>query len=132
IAYTLFIVFAAVIAAPLLFAVTTHYAEINEKALARQTKIQAPQVSGQESGVSALVNLFSSTTKQGISSEDIRWFSISVLFISAFFAAVITGLIRQGSALSGAPWILPFSVLSIGLYLGVLGVLRTLLGVLIR
>ncbi len=131
-AYTLFIVFAAVIAAPLLFAVTTHYAEINEKALARQTKIETPQTAGQESGVSTLVALFSSTTKQSISSQDIRWFSIAVLLISAFFAAVISGLIRKGTALSGAPWILPFSAVSIGLYLGALTTLQTLLGVLIR
>jgi Flp pilus assembly protein TadB len=132
--YAIFIIFAAVLAAPALFSLSTFYSEMNEKVLAQQVKqssSDAKRVSGQAGGLGALSTFASATKKRSpdsITAQDIFWFSLSNIFITTFFAALSLGLIQEGKAIKGLKYVLPFVLVSLGIYLAALGVLRGAFG----
>ncbi len=132
--YAIFIIFAAVLAAPALFSLSTFYSEMNEKVMSQQMKQSggdAKRVSSQAGGLGALSTFASANKKRSpdaISAQDIYWFSLSNIFITTFFAALSLGLIQEGKAIRGLKYVAPFVLISLGIYLAALGVLRGAFG----
>ncbi len=136
--YAIFIVFAAVLAAPLLFSISTFYSEMNQQLTAHtssgsgqnQAQINA---AAQRSGFGGLATLgsigsSSSQSKNGINATDIYWFSLSAIIITTFFASLILGEIQTGSIMQGAKFIPIFVPVAVAAFLIALGVLHAALG----
>jgi pilus assembly protein TadC len=127
--YTIFIVFAAVIAAPLLFSISTQYAELSEKTALQQAKSSLPKISS-PGGISApalsgLATRF--TGVKPIPSEDIKLFALASIFITNLFAGLILGLIRYGKAMRGVKYAPVFIFASLAMFF----VARLMVGALI-
>ncbi|HLD62778.1 MAG TPA: type II secretion system F family protein [Candidatus Norongarragalinales archaeon] len=116
--YAIFIIFAAVVASPLLFSVSTYYATLNEKLVEKQsgTGYEVNQsIPAQAGPFSAFVS-GGGKKEGGINSGDIRLFSIVAIAVSSFFAALILGLIREGKGMRGLKYAPVFVLIALGLY----------------
>ena len=107
--YEIFVLFAAVVGTPFLFAVATKLIETFEKL--------APQMGGANlgslSGSGGILSPFSSI-KVGapiISSTDFFWFSIPTMFVTALIASFIISVISTGSKSNGMKYF-PFVLAS--------------------
>lgn len=136
--YVIFIMFSAVLAAPLLFSISTFYSEMNEKVLAKRTQGGSGQVSEaavQQSGLGALAKLGqggSKKTEDGIAASDIYWFSALSIVITNFFAALTLGLIQHGNATRGIKFAPIFVPAALGIYILVLSAMRAAFGTLLK
>ncbi len=106
--YEIFVLFAAVIGTPFLFAVASKLIEIFERI--------APHVSGVPSMTGGPFTTFSNITFAGpvISSSDFFWFSIPTIFVTALISSFIVSVIRTGSKSEGVkyfPFVLILSYL---------------------
>ena len=131
--YAIFIIFAAVLAAPALFSLSTFYSEMNERVFAAQAKQSSADTSkaSARGGLGALSSFGSPLKKRSpdaITAQDIFWFSLSNIFLTTFFAALSLGLIQEGKAIKGLKYVLPFVIVSLSIYLLALGVLRGAFG----
>ncbi len=130
--YMIFIVFTAMIAAPLLFSISTFYSEVNANVLQKHPggALYMPS-SAQTQGLGAL-SAFGSTNQPAgsITPQDIFWFSLASIFFTNLFAALIVGEIQSGKASQGIKFIPVFVVVSIGAYLVALSLLHASLGAL--
>jgi flagellar protein FlaJ len=100
--YSIFILFAALIAAPMLFSVSTFYAEMNEKTLSSVSKPAIAGIGSFPAGAGGPVPLGpTSRAAEGIGFADIRMFSVAVLIVTAFFAAMIIWEIKEGNPRKG-------------------------------
>ena len=119
--YSVFIVFAAVIAAPLLFALSTYYAEMNESVIQKQAVRGGGAVEQQyvqQAGISGLPGLsFAGPTPGAISAADIYLFSIAAITVTTFFAGLTLALIREGKAIRGIKYSPAFIVVALAIYL---------------
>ncbi len=120
--YSLFIVFAALFAAPLLFAVSAYYAELNEGLLLGQaTGVPAGAISGavvQQAQLTGLPEFaFGRIQKQGIAARDVYWFAVSSIAVTTFFAGLTLGLIRSGKALRGLKYSPLFVAVGLSVFL---------------
>ncbi len=104
--YSIFIVFAGVVASPLLFSVSVYYAEINESLVAKQASKSTananatiPLGSGGKGGFG--LGMQKQNNASSITSKDVTLFAYAAIFITTFFAALILALIREGNALRG-------------------------------
>jgi len=117
--YAIFIGVATVLAAPILFALSTQLLLIIQKIFGSIHIEQSAGVSG----------LFSfNFSGESISITDFKRFAILVLVISSFFSASIISVIRKGSVKDGLKTIPIFIVVSILLYLGASMAFEYLLG----
>ena len=117
--YAIFIVFAAIIAAPLLFSVSTYYAELNEQIANEQLKRSGPETGAMGQGVPGGLSGISSLGKGGvgqIKSDEIRTFSLAAIVLTGFFAALIVGLMREGKAARGLKFVPVFILVGLGVY----------------
>ncbi len=117
--YAIFIIFAAVVASPLLFSVSTYYAVLNERLAEKQFRggggsqnLTLPPQAGPFSTFLGKPG----EKAGGIKSGDIKLFSIAAIALSSFFAALILGLIREGKAMRGLKYAPVFVLLALGLY----------------
>jgi len=131
--YTIFIVFAAVLAAPLLFAVSVYYSEMNESLLTKRSQQSGGAMSGavQKAGmgglpISGLVAPGQGTNAPSITSRDVNDFALSCIFVTTFSAALILGLIRYGKAMRGIKYAPFFVAGGIGIFVFVHSVLLSL------
>ena len=113
--YTIFIVFAAVLAAPLLFAVSVYYSEMNETLLSKRVQSSTSSLpSDAASRMSSMPSFLApkSGAAQGptITSQEVNDFALACIFLTTFSAALILGLIRYGKAMRGFKYA-PFFVL---------------------
>ncbi|MGC8851260.1 MAG: type II secretion system F family protein [Candidatus Micrarchaeia archaeon] len=126
--YTIFVLFASLAAAPLLFAVTTYYSELNEKILSQ--RVSGGAVSQQylfAAGVTGMPGTYFGGLRQGgISSSDVFLFSVAALAVTNFFSALLFALIRTGKALQGVKLAPVFVLASIAVFVFVHWVLRLL------
>ncbi|MFA4946255.1 MAG: type II secretion system F family protein [Candidatus Micrarchaeia archaeon] len=103
--YVIFIVFASALAAPLLFAVSVFYSEMNEQILAKQTESGGNGMDmesmAMQSGMGGLPGMGSGTAKSSISSQDFWWFAIAALTVTNFLGALILSTVRNGHAFRG-------------------------------
>ncbi|MEW5955462.1 MAG: type II secretion system F family protein [Candidatus Micrarchaeota archaeon] len=120
--YSIFIVFAAVVAAPVLFALSTYYAEMNENVIQKQAirgaggAVQQQYV--QQAGVAGLPGLtFAGPTPGAIKASDIYWFSIAAVAVTTFFAGLTLALIREGKAIRGIKYSPAFIIVALSIYL---------------
>lgn len=106
--YAIFIVFSALVAAPMLFAVSTFYSEINEMTLTGFTAgMQVNSAASARIATSGLPILLPSTqaNPDQIGFADIRMFSLGVIIITAFFAAILIAQIKEGEAHRGLSYV---------------------------
>ena len=126
--YAIFIVFAAIIAAPLLFAVSTYYAVLNEQIAVKQLQSRGSgsQAIGQggPAGIGGIASLGSGGVST-IKSEEIRNFAIASISVTAFFAALIIGLMREGKASRGLKFIPVFIIIGLVVYLFFFSILQS-------
>ena len=132
--YAIFIVFAGVMVAPMLFSVSTFYSEINQNFLAKSAQTgpgggqnsAQMQAAEQSSGLGGLVSLGSSSgqsTAGGVDAQDVYWFSIAAITITTFFASLILGEIQSGKATAGLKYVPVFVPLALGIFFVALTVL---------
>jgi len=130
--YTIFIVFAAVFAAPLLFSVSSYYAEMNENVLRNRIADTGGGLSGaaaQRAGVSGLPGMSGmGASSSGISAQDVYWFSVSCILVTTFFAGLILGIIRFGKATRGLKYAPGFMLAALGVFWLAFSVLKSALG----
>ncbi len=129
--YSIFILFAALAASPVLFSVSTFYAQLNEKTLASFSASPAGDLgkfSAQAGGVASRVPAgFLQPRAQagfGITFTDIRLFSIAVLVTTSYFAALIMSQIKDGDTRKGLAYVPVFIIASVSVYLLCLFVLE--------
>lgn len=117
--YAIFIGVATVLAAPLLFALSTQLLEIMQKIF---STINVDSGTGYSS-------MFSfNFSGESIDIKNFRIFSIVVLVISSFFSASIISVIRKGSVKDGLKTIPIFMIISIILYYAASAMFGALLG----
>jgi len=116
--YAIFIGAATVVAAPLLFALSTQLLMIIQK-------IFGSLVMDKSAGSGSFsLNL----TGDSINISDFKRFAILVLVISSFFSAAIISVIQKGSVKDGVKTIPIFIIISIILYYGASAMFSSLLG----
>ncbi len=134
--YSIFIVFAAVIAAPILFSVSVYYSDVNENILQKQAKSQQsralPAASGNSPGASQLKSVklpgFSSGGAENpnrIKASDVRTFALTCIGLTTFCAGLVIGVFRTGKALSGLKYAPILTLIGIGIFMGVNEGLKT-------
>jgi len=117
--YAIFIGVATVLAAPILFALSTQLLLIIQKIFGSINLTQSAGVSG----------MFSfNFSGESIDINDFKRFAILVLVISSFFSASIISVIRKGSVKDGLKTIPIFIIISLLLYLGASRAFEYLLG----
>jgi len=103
--YVIFIFFAVSLGAPILFGLSSVLVEV-------LTNI----VSGLPSDQSLSVNLPFSLTEINVSPEFILYFALFFMVSTAFFAALVLGLVSKGKEREGLKFIVPMIVLSIAIF----------------
>jgi len=117
--YIIFIVSATIIAAPILFALSTELLTVIQKITSRIHLDNSAGVSG----------LFSfNFSGDSISIDSFKRFSLLVLVISSTFTAAITSTIRKGNVKDGMKYIPIFIIVSVVIYLIFTTVFSALLG----
>jgi len=105
--YTVFIIFASVFAAPLLFAVSSFYVQATSHILSTQRAESSSQfVGAQETGA---VSVLKVSPEQTLTYEEVRIFAVACIIITTFFGSLIIGLIKNGEAKRGIKYV-PFFV----------------------
>jgi len=104
--YVIFISFATIVAAPLLFALSSHLLFIVSNLM---LKLDVP------SGITTFSINFSGGP--GISIKDFRIFAITCLVITSYFSSVIIATIKKGEIKAGVKYIPMFIVSTIVLFL---------------
>ena len=120
--YVIFITFASVVAAPLLFALSEVLIEVVKNlgtALGSSTKIASS------------VGIALSFSGTGVSQSDFRIFVIASLIMTSLFSAMMISTIKKGNVKSGVKYIPIFIAVSLTLYFIAEGVAGKLLGVFI-
>ncbi len=116
--YAIFIVFSALVAAPMLFAVSTFYSEINEKTLLGFTEgMQVNSAARARIASSGIPMLLPSAQADQIGFADIRLFSLGVIIITAFFASIIIAQIKEGEAHRGLSYVPIFVAVAMTVFL---------------
>ncbi|MFA6048429.1 MAG: type II secretion system F family protein [Candidatus Micrarchaeia archaeon] len=127
--YAMFILFAAVFAAPALFSISTFYSEMNEGLVAKQTAGLSGRQMPTGGGVPAFG--FSSPDAQSadrITAKDIRDFSIAALVITTFFAGLLLGQIQAGHWTEGIKYSPIFVGVALAIYFAGVSVLASTVG----
>ncbi len=119
--YSIFIVFSALVAAPMLFAVSAFYAEINETTLSgTNTGMQISSASSARmasSGIPILLPSQKSGQADQIGFADIRLFSLGVIIIIAFFASLLISQIKEGDANRGLSYVPVFVAVAMAVFI---------------
>ncbi|MBM3229185.1 type II secretion system F family protein [Candidatus Parvarchaeota archaeon] len=118
--YIIFVVFAASVGAPFLFAVSNNLIAILEKVFANLPPVsQLPAIG------------FVRPRPPIISSGDFFGFTVIVAITTAIFSSLMIGVIQKGSKLEGIKYLPVFIVLTLVIYAFVSSVLATFLGSLV-
>jgi len=110
--YSLFILFAAVLGAPVLFSISLFFVET-------MTKLWSPEVLGnvEVTGAGFGGGFFAKATGPQITPSQLFWFAISTLMVTTFFASLIIGLIQTGKEKNGIKFIAPLMLGAIAVFL---------------
>jgi pilus assembly protein TadC len=107
--YTIFILFSSVLAAPMLFAVSTFYVQATNKIMSTQSGGSQPEMSGTKS-------VLKISASQALTVDEVRLFSLACIIITTFFGALTVGLIKYGEAKRGIKYIPLFSSAALAIY----------------
>ncbi|MBN2111624.1 type II secretion system F family protein [Candidatus Woesearchaeota archaeon] len=115
--YVIFITFATVIAAPILFALSKQLLTIIDNLI---NSISRPSI-----GIGGFASAFSSSS---IQPADFTIFAVAMIIITSIFSATIVAIIRKGSLKAGFKYLPTFTIVSIILYYFADWVLTKMLG----
>lgn len=119
--YEIFVLFAAIVGTPFLFAVASKLIEVFEKI--------SPQAAGGVGGLSGAAGFgsVSSVSLSGpvISSADFFWFSIPTIFVTALISSFIVSVIRTGAKNQGMKYFPFVLVLSYVVYFIVISIVES-------
>jgi Flp pilus assembly protein TadB len=115
--YVIFITFATVVAAPILFALSKQLLTIIDNLI---SSISRPSI-----GISGFATAFSSSS---IAPSDFTIFAVAMLIITSVFSATIVAIIRKGSLKAGFKYLPTFVIVSLLLYYLADWILTGLLG----
>ncbi len=94
--YSIFILFAAVIAAPFLFSISLFFVDTMTNLWGSASF--GTEVTGTSMGMGGI---FQKATGPQISADDLFWFAVSALTVTAFFGSLSIGLIQTGKEKNG-------------------------------
>ncbi len=117
--YVIFITFATIVAAPLLFALSFELLHV-VKSLSSDVNLS------QEGGISSIPIKFST---EGIALDDFRIFIIVNLIITSVFSAMLVATIEKGDATAGVKSIPMFAIFTVGLFFVFNTILHSLLSI---
>ena len=144
--YTFFIIFASVVAAPALFAVSTFYVQATTKILTNQAS-SSVAVGGSTTktgtigglgggktptGIGGSTSTGGASAGSGLTPDELFFYALTSITVSTSFGALIIGMIRYGEAKRGIKFIPLFVLPALGIYVGVLSVISSALGSVIR
>ncbi len=131
--YVMFIVFAAMIAAPMLFSISSFYAKMNEDNFTRQvTKGVGMKELPAASGIPSIgLSLTKPPGPDTIRASDIQLFSFGAIAMTNFFAGLILGQLGTGKWTEGLKYSPIFIIVSLAIYSASLGMLGATLGKLV-
>lgn len=92
--YSIFILFAAVVAAPFLFAISIFFVEV-------MSKLWGPAILGKVATGGSMGGIFSKASAPQITANELLWFSAASLSVTAFFGSLTIGLIQTGKEKGG-------------------------------
>ncbi len=129
--YALFIVFAAVIAAPVLFSVSSFYSQMNEDITSKQAASFKGGNLPSAAGVPSIGLGSRGSQGEKITAAEIQSFSLGAITLTTFFAGLILGQIRTGNWANGLKYSPIFVIVALTLYSLGTAVLSATLGNLI-
>lgn len=103
--YSIFIMFAAVIGAPVLFAISLFFVEVTEK-------LWLPHVTTAGGALAGAVQFVAPV----LTSNELFWFAAAYIILTTFFGALIIGLIQQGEEKRGIRYIPVFTLLALAIF----------------
>jgi hypothetical protein len=111
--YTIFIVFSALMASPVLFATSVYYNTISEKISANVGDLSELPAGAMQFGSAGGI------AKGGsITSAELGLFAVTCILVTSFFAAFTLAQIRSGKLLNGITMMPFFVALGLGIYFG--------------
>ncbi|MFH0714017.1 MAG: type II secretion system F family protein [Candidatus Micrarchaeota archaeon] len=129
--YAMFIVFAAVLASPLLFSVSVYYTQLNEDLFQKQVSdVKLDDNAMQQAGMSGvpMIGIGGGSSEKLINSEDVKLFALAAIALTSISAAFILGLIRFGKAAQGLFYAPLFLFISLLIFFITSALLGTALG----
>jgi pilus assembly protein TadC len=106
--YSIFIFFAAVLGAPMLYAISLFFVSVMTQ-LWSPSKLGSIKASGSSLGSSMGGGLLSKAGAPSISADQLFWFAIAAITLTTFFGSLIIGLIQTGREKSGVRY-MPFLI----------------------
>ena len=108
-AHVIFILFALIIGAPMLFAVSHEFISIFSMMMDRIDVSSLKEAAAQQS----MIKL----SELSITPEFFQIYAVAILSVSATFGALLVGILRTGKAISGVPSIPMFAAIAVGIFL---------------
>lgn len=112
--YTIFIIFASVMAAPMLFAVSSFYVQATSKIWASQATEMSTQFVG--TGQQTQVSVLKVSPEQVLTYEEVRLFALACIIITTFFGSLTIGLIKYGESRRGIKYVPLFMTAALLVY----------------
>ena len=114
--YTIFIIFASVMAAPMLFAVSTFYVQATNKIWQSQQS-GGPSGGGyagmEQQGDTSVLKM---SQENSLTFEEVRIFAVACIIITTFFGSLSIGLIKYGASRKGIRYIPVFVSAALAVY----------------
>ena len=114
--YTIFIIFASVLAAPMLFAVSSFYVQATNKIWQSQQS-GGPSGGGyaglEQQGDTSVLKM---SQENSLTFEEVRIFAVACIIITTFFGSLSIGMIKYGAARKGIRYIPIFVSAALAIY----------------
>lgn len=123
--YTIFIIFASVLAAPALFAVSTFYVQSTAALWSGKTSESTSQL--EELGGVQMFKM----SGGGITSDEVRIFAVVCISATTFFGGLTIGTIKYGRAKRGIKYVAPFMMGGLGMYFVVYAIVLSMFGMIL-
>jgi flagellar protein FlaJ len=113
--YVILIIFAASVGGPLLFGVSSFIVQVLTTQISKTPEMTTAKNSGQSNmqGNLSLISQFASGKRKFVSIEFIIQFSVIMLIMTSFFAALTIGVINTGKEINGVKMIIPMIIISL-------------------
>jgi hypothetical protein len=112
--YTIFIIFASVLASPMLFAVSTFYVQATSKIWGAQAQETTQTASTGQASSQAQV--FKVSPSESLTYQEVQLFSVVCLLITTFFGSLTIGLIKYGETKRGLKYVPLFVTGALAIY----------------
>ena len=121
--YSIFILFAAVIGAPALYAISLFFVET-------MTKLWSPTMLGgiKITGSSMGGGMLAKAGPPSITVDQLFWFAVSSIVVTTFFGSLIIGLIQTGKEKNGLRFVIPLMLGALAVFLLAQFVIKMLFG----